>query len=479
MKTSRTTLLACAAALFITGPFAHVAMAGRPNVLVILTDQQHAGMLSCAGNRYLKTPALDGLAAGGVRFERAYCANPVCIPSRFSMFTGVMPSRIGMEHNQHGSNPVAPEIFHHTMGTVFSEAGYRTVYGGKIHLPGARKGIQAYGFQECLTRDERAGLADACAGFLRQKQDRPFLLVASLINPHDICYMAIDAYARSRNAPPDYPKSTRERQCLAEALRLPQGVAREDFFSRLCPPLPANFEIPQGEPPAARQSDWRPFRAYVQDHWTAEDWRLHRWAYARLTERVDAEIGKILRALDAAGRQRDTLVVFLSDHGDLDAAHKLEHKSMPYEEAVHVPLILRWKGVIPEGRVDKSHLVSTGLDLIPTLCDFAGIPAPAALKGRSVKPLAIDQAGPVAWRDSLVVENERCRVLCTNRYKYVVYDRGEPREMLLDRENDPGEMRNVASDAGRRDELIRHRQLLKDWYPANGETLDPKYLVNP
>ena len=107
----------------------------KPNILFIITDQQHAGMLSCAGNPYLKIPSLDGLAAMGTRFEMAYCANPVCLPSRFSMMTGVMPSRVGVETNGKGRAKVTPDILEHSLGRVFGKAGYETVYGGKLHVP--------------------------------------------------------------------------------------------------------------------------------------------------------------------------------------------------------------------------------------------------------------------------------------------------------------------------------------------------------
>jgi arylsulfatase A-like enzyme len=448
----------------------------HPNILLIITDQQHAGMMSCAGNPHVKTPAMDRLAARGVRFDRAYCGNPVCVPSRFSMMTGVLPSRIGMEKNARADVP--REILDHAMGNVFRNHGYSTVYGGKVHLPGdRRKGITAYGF-EYLIGDEREALAKACEDFFRQEQEKPFLLVASLINPHDICYMAIDAYTTAASKPLMYPKSERERECLAEALQLPSGISRDEFFRTVCPPLPENFEIPPNEPPAARESDWRDFRQYVQEHWSEEEWRLHRWAYARLTERVDEHIGVILGALEASVHGEDTVVVMTSDHGDLDSAHRLEHKSMPYEEATHVPLIVIQPGMTLAGHVDRTHLVSTGLDLIPTLCDFAGIPTPEELAGRSVKPLTTDAQSGVSWRDCLVAENEASRVLWTKQFKYAVYDRGQPREMLIDLKGDPGEMRNLAVESDYQGVVRRHRELLRQWYTANGETLDPKYVVS-
>jgi arylsulfatase A-like enzyme len=463
-------------ALVCASPVRSALPSEPPNVLLIITDQQRADMLSCAGNPYVKTPAMDSLAAAGVRFEMAYCANPVCAPSRMSMMSGVMPSRIGMDRNMDFPNDrVGAEIRQNALGAVFRRAGYETIYGGKSHLAA---GSRAYGFDTYLTADEREGLAQRCAEFFRRPHDRPFLLVASFINPHDICYMAVDAEAAAHGTRPEAVAGPAERAALDEALRLPQGVSREDFFRRLCPPLPSNFEIPQGEPPAARQTDWRPFRQYVQDHWTADEWRLHRWAYARLTERADRQIGTMLAALRAAGLDESTLIVFTSDHGEMDGSHKLEHKSMPYEEALRVPLILSRKGATPPGRVDKTHLVSTGLDLIPTLCDFAGIAVPPALKGRSVKPLITAQDRGQEWRGFLAIENERSRILRTERFKYAVYDRGQPREMLVDLQTDPGEMHNLAANPEYHEALLRHRALLREWYQRNNETLGTEFIVS-
>jgi choline-sulfatase len=393
------------------------------------------------------------------------------------MMTGVLPSRIGMEHNEPASFPVPNEVLQDALGHVFRRAGYRTHYGGKVHLPGTdQEGIAAYGFGQ-LTTDERDGLAQACADFFQRSPTEPFLLVASFINPHDICYMAIDAFTQSAGRPLMYPHSQRERECLAQALRLPPNASRHEFFARLCPPLPANFPIPIHEPPAIRQNDWREFRQYVQDHWTEEDWRLHRWAYARLTEQVDQQIGQVLDALRDSGRHEKTLVVFTSDHGDMDSAHRLEHKSVPYEEATRVPLIICQPGVTAAGKVDQSHLVSTGLDLIPTLCDFAGIPCPAGLAGRSLRPLtrADDQRPP--WRSTLVVETNHACVLHSDQYKYVACDDGQPREMLIDLTADPGEMNNLAVDPQYAQTLARHRRWLRQWYRENGETPAEKFIV--
>ncbi|MBD3267056.1 sulfatase-like hydrolase/transferase [bacterium] len=447
----------------------------HPNILLIITDQQHSHMMSCAGNPYVKTPAMDRLAARGVRFDRAYCGNPVCMPSRFSMMTGVLPGRIGMEKN--GRADVPAELLSHAMGNVFRANGYQTVYGGKVHLPGDRKkGIAAYGF-DYLIDDEREDLAQACGTFFRQEHEKPFLLVASFINPHDICYMAIDAYTKAQSKPLKFPNSEEERARLQEALQIPAGLSKEEFFDSVCPPLPENFAIPKHEPPAARESDWRAFRQYVQNNWSEEAWRLHRWAYAKLTERVDAHIGNVLDSLQETGLDKETVVVFVSDHGDMDAAHKLEHKSMPYDEAARVPFIVSQPGVTREGHVDRENLVSTGLDLIPTLCDYAGIGSPPQLAGKSVKSLTTSSSQTQPWRDTVVVENELSRILIHENYKYTIYDRGNPREMLIDLKHDPGEMNNLAVDPNYQEILARHRDLLKKWYQENNETLNKKYIV--
>lgn len=464
MKTSN---LIVAAICIVGGSFGLAETAARikPNILVIMTDQQHAGMLSCAGNPYVKTPMMDSLAATGARFELAYCANPVCVPSRVSMLTGVMPSRIGMEANDDmRKSKVSADILANTMGQVFSKAGYETVYGGKQHVPMT---IEEAGFRN-IEKSSGPKLAETCAQFLRQKRDKPFLMVASFINPHDICFMALSDAKRPGKI--DGPKP------LLDALTLPTGMSREDFFAKACPPLPANYAIPPGEPEAILAADTRNFRTYARKSWTDEQWRLHRWAYARLTERVDTEIGVVLTALRETGLEANTLVVFVSDHGDMDASHRLEHKSVLYDEAARVPLIVSWKGVTKPGVVDREHLISTGQDLIPTLCDFAGIPVPSSLKGRSVRLLAEGRT-PSTWRDAQVVENGDSRMVRSARYKYIVYASGANREFLVDMKSDPGEMKNLAQEPTLSSVLKEHRELLKAWYQQNKETLDARYIV--
>jgi arylsulfatase A-like enzyme len=446
---------------------------GQPNIIYIVTDQQHADMMSCADNEYLKTPAMDSLAANGVRFDLAYCANPVCLPSRVTMMTGHYPSRFAIGFNQDGRRPIPEEALQQSLGWIFRRAGYETAFGGKRHWP-KNMTPESIGFEN-IERNERDELATACAEFVKREHEKPFLLVASFINPHDICYMAIDSHAKAQGKAALYAHSRVERERLAKALKLPDGVTREEFFERYCPPVPDNYEISRFEPEIIRGHLGNGFKGYVRDNWTDEQWRMHRWAYCQLTEMVDAQIGVVLDALRDAGLKEDTVIVFSSDHGDMDGSHRLEHKTVLYDEAARVPLIISCQGVTPGGRVDREHLVSAGIDLMPTLCDYAGIKPPNTW-GRSLRELA-NGGQPDGWREALVVESGLGRMLRTARYKYNLYESGAHREQLIDMKSDPGEMINLAEDPQHKEVLDDHRQRLQDCAVSTGDAKAEAYVI--
>jgi len=433
-----------------------------------MTDQQSAHMMSCAGDKWLKTPALDELAATGIRFERAYATNPVCVPSRFSLQTGRMPSAIGMRSN--ANRPVPDSMARESLGVLFSNAGYETAYGGKVHLPGQLNRLPGY---RSLTADSRKGLADQCAKFIKGEHDKPFFLFASFMNPHDICYMAINDALRARGRAPFGNLDSKTCERVVDELR---KKAPRDLT-----PLPANHAVGKQEPEAIT-TKYLPakfagiqYRKHARHVWEEGDWRIFRDTYRRLTEMVDEEIGQVLNALKEAGLQENTLVVFTSDHGDMDGAHKLQHKSVLYEEAARVPFLMSFKGKIKAGVVDDKHLISNGLDLLPTLCDYAGIETPKGLAGRSVRPIA-EGMPDTDWRDYLVVESQYGRMLRTDRFKYCVYDSGRHHEQLIDLGNDPGEITNLAGDEKYEEILNRHRQLLRDWVKRTDDTIGSNYL---
>lgn len=420
----------------------------KPNIILIITDQQSASMMSCAGNRYVNTPNMDRIAARGIRFERAYATNPVCVPARVSLLSGQMPNYYNGRYNEDNWQ-VSEDEQYKTLGQLISNAGYETVYGGKEHVP---QGLQPHGAESgynYFCPDERDVLAGECADFIRQPHDRPFFLVASFINPHDICYMAIrdqgdPAYSRRM-----CERGVKEVAALDEALKLPEGISEAEFFEKLCPPLPPNH-LPQADEPEAVNDmiTLRDFKINARNNWTDKEWRMHRWAYKRLTEKVDAEIGVVLDALEEAGLADDALIIFTSDHGDNDSAHKLEHKTVFYEEAACVPFIVSAPGNLRAGEVDATSLVSNGLDILPTVCDYAGATVPADKPGLSLKYLIEGRNDDL--RDILYMESEFGDAAVCGHYKYAVYNqgRGANNIQLYDLKSDPFETRNCLYDPG-------------------------------
>lgn len=431
----------------------------QPNIILIITDQQSAGMMSCAGNRYLNTPALDRLAATGVTFSRAYCTAPVCVPSRFSLMTGRMPSEIGLRDNNYEHIGNIPEhILEHGLGHAFKNAGYDAAYGGKVHLP--KMDAIDLGF-DYISDNERDELADTCATYIQEEREKPFFLVASLINPHDICYMAIRDFAESEFSKYLIKNGVVEVATLDKALQTPPDISDEEFFDDICPPVPENFEPQKDEPEAVRELlAQRPFRMKARERWSEKRWRQHRWAYHRLTEMVDSQIGVMLDALERSGKAAETVVIFTSDHGDMDSAHRMEHKTAFYEEASHIPLIVSQQDTTAAGTVDTETLVSNGLDLYPTLCDYAGIDVPGDLRGIRFRPVAEGREREQS-RDYIPVENEIGYMIVTGEYKYALHDRGENREQLYDLTNDPGETRNALHDSDKQDIVKKHRALFQ------------------
>lgn len=202
-----------------------------------------------------------------------------------------------------------------------------------------------------------------------------------------------------------------------------------------------------------------------------------------MVEDVDRQVGQLLEALRKAGLEESTLVVFTSDHGEGLGSHRWTGKMMFYEEEAAVPLIVSWKGVTPAGRIDRQHLVST-LDVLPTLCDYAGVPPPAALRGRSLRGVIEkpDQPGAECVVSEMAAAGlggaGRSFMVRTTRFKYLVFPQagGGRFEMLFDLEADPGEMKSLAGDAALAGELERHRKLLAEW---NRTTEEAAYPVQP
>ncbi len=423
----------------------------RPNVLFILTDQQSARAMSCAANPHLHTPHMDALAASGTRFAQAYCAAPVCGPSRASLATGRLPHETGVLVNNMTPDPSIANV-----GELFQRAGYHTAWSGRWHLPD--HGPQIRGFS-CL-HDQSVPLGrgatgdphvtDAAINFLQQQHHQPFFLGISLCNPHDICGWITDA-----------PTPPTDHNAL--------------------PPLPPNFAIDPQEPEfiaTCRRRTYYGQEGIHTQNWTELQWRTYLDAYYRFTEEVDAQVGRLLHTLHATGLENDTLILFTSDHGEGMAAHHWVVKLMLYEEPTRVPFILSWPDHIPAATVNDHHLVSA-LDVLPTLCDWANIDYPD-VTGISLRLLI--ENPQLSGRPFLVSElypdtenlEMQARMLRTPRHKYIAFSQGQNPEMLFDLQTDPGETQNLALNATNPD-LPHHRTLLHQWCT---QTNDP-FLNTP
>jgi len=428
----------------------------RPNILFVMTDQQTADLMSCTGTDWLHTPHLDRLAAEGTRFDHAVCANPVCVPSRTSMATGRMPGRLGAFENKSGMKiELEDSVAGDSLGLLMKRAGYETFYGGKVHM--CRQLTPEQTAYDVVHENQRVTLADACIQFVTKKRDRPFFAVASYINPHDICYV--------HNAKMDrQPQLGWVTELYRQAVELPDEAL---------PRLPDNFAIPDDEPAGMTQRSNTTAvtpSGSMSETYTERDWRLYRWVYARLIEQVDRQIGRILQALRTSGPNDDTVVMFTSDHGNMHGNHRLASKSVFYEESVRVPLILKHKGRIPAGRVDTTHLVSTGLDILPTCCDYAGVEAPEGLLGISQRAAAEDGADAPSHA-RVFSEGRDGRMMRDTRWKYTVYGGDGPREILTDLDADPGETGNLAASPGHAEKLAECREATRAWFEASGDTV--------
>ncbi|MBD3378462.1 sulfatase-like hydrolase/transferase [candidate division KSB1 bacterium] len=429
----------------------------KPNILLIITDQQFADGMSCVmGSDYINTPHMDALAKEGVRFARTYTPNPLCLPMRTSMFTGRFPHETGALNN---GSPDIDADKHVFLGKIFKDAGYDTAYFGKWHIAFDENNRATHGFETFVGREAKSD-PSFIVDYLKEPHERPFLAVASFLSPHEVCQ-----WARKEEVPGG-PIAT---------------VPPKDEL----PPLLPNFDPPKNETDIMThmRKSYQAHRLFPVGDYTEEDWRRLRWGYYRLIERADRFVGTVVDALDEAGLKEDTLVIFMSDHGDCHGAHHWNQKTVFYDESARVPFIMRWPGHTAQGTQDV--LVNTGTDMIPTLCDFAGIDIPANLPGKSLKAPAQGQT-PDWQREFIVVENHmvQCRpvdgkdlkpqgrMVRSDRFKYCAYDLGTERESLVDMKNDPGEMVNLAKDENYRTILEQHRQYLADFCREYGDEFE-------
>ncbi len=436
-----------------------VAAQTKPNVLFIMTDQQEYQMLSCMGNKYLSTPNIDKIASMGYRFENNYCANPVSMPSRFSLLTGHYASEVGVKENTTAfdKEKVLKITSTYALGNLFLNAGYQTLYSGKTHLYGS-KDMKEYGFT-LTDPDPYDGPAIYAEKMLsdygKAKQEKPFILFLSFLNPHDICYKA----GMDKRFPDNLPEANAHE--TARLIAFQKTLSPEEYKKQI-PAAPTNLAPINGE-----QLDMVAMAAQGRE-WTDEQWDFYRWMYYRLTESVDRQIGRVLTALEKSGQLDNTIIVFTSDHGEMNESHKLITKNVMFEESQRVPLIFAGKG-IKSNFADKKTLTCNGLDFLPTICDLVGIQSPKGLHGVSLKPFLTGK-GKIPDRKFIITEDYNSFQIHDGRYKLTIYELPGNPEMLVDLVVNPDETINYANNPAFSDIKAKLKKLLMEDLTNRGQT---------
>ncbi len=427
---------------------AFVAPAKPRNVLFIAVDDLNT-RVGCYGAP-VQTPNIDRLSRQGVRFDRAYCQYPLCNPSRTSLLTGLRPPRTQIMENATWFRDKMPDVV--TLPQLFRQNGYRTMASGKIFHGGlnddkawdigatplarqaprkgqAQKDREKHADRYLALDGDGASEPDSrnterAIELLGQKHDKPFFLAYGLARPH-VPFLA--------------PKKYFDLYDPAK-VRLPPDFAAE----------------PSGQGPAYRPN----FDIFIRRPASEEEARRMIAGYYASISFMDAQVGRVLDALDRSGHRDNTVVVFFGDHGFHLGEKGMWSKQSLFEVSTRVPLIVCAPGVAKTGQ--SCARTAELVDLYPTLADLCGLKPPAGLDGESLVPLLRDPRAP--WSNAAYTFIRRGTVLGatirTERFRYTEWDRANAE--LYDHRADPGENRNLAGDprfAGDREAL--QRQLAK------------------
>jgi arylsulfatase A-like enzyme len=420
----------------------------KPNVLFIAVDDLNAWVGHLGANPQTKTPHIDRLAKMGVSFSRAYCAAPVCNPSRAALMTGLRPGSTGVYTNGQDWKPIVAK--EKTLTTQFLKAGYRVYGAGKIyhanaHRPGEwtdyflpagnehgnakpdasakNDGVGGIKFQPLVSEaklpDE--AIVDYGIRHLAKTHDQPYFLAVGVHKPH---------------MPWNVPKQYYDRFPL-ESIQLP--ATQKDDLSDL-PPAGVKMANPQGDHAAIVKSG---------------RWKEAVQGYLAAIAYCDDQIGRLLDAYEKSPQRDNTIIVFWGDHGWNLGQKEHWRKFALWEETTRMPYI--W--VVP-GTTKPGGLCHRPVDLMsvyPTLCAACGLPKPGHVEGESIMPLL---AEPVAAWDKPAITTYRRNnhSIRTAKYRYIHYADGG--EELYDHDTDPNEWKNVAADPLRSEVLKELRKLL-------------------
>lgn len=465
-------------------------MAKRPNILIFMTDQQRADVV--APDHPCITPNAERLARDGIRFTQTYCPTAHCCPSRATFMTGLYPSRHGVFNNVRTRTAINPGLRRNvlTFSELLREAGYDLTLCGKWHISAEedprdrgwheRAVTGASGaFHDRRIADWRTGPptvdsspGERPVGHIQRPGWGDFEVYKTLPDSgpkgyeadHDaeVVQAAIDTIQQA---------STSKPWCLFVGPIGPHDPYRvpEKFVNLYDPaqiPLPTSYADTLEDKPRIYQRQ----RRQLWDQLSEDEVRAsiaHYYAYCTME---DALLGEVLDALDATDQAENTLVIFLSDHGDYCGDHGLYLKGVPaFRQAYHVPCIMRWpKGIVQPGR-EVDHFVSLA-DFAPTFLELAEIKATHLMTGQSLLPF-LRAEPPIEWRDAIHTQFNGVELYYTQRsvttkeYKYVY--NGFDFDELYDLRTDPDEMSNVAERSEY--QVIKHELVRKLWQFAAQE----------
>jgi len=423
----------------------------KPNIVFLLVDDLRYNALGCMGDKIVQTPNIDRLAKEGVLFKNMFVTTSICAVSRATYLTGQWMRRHGIEDFATGISAAA---WKDTYPGQLRAAGYHTGFIGKYGVGNEKvtkekssdfdfwrgEGGQAGKFfiepNDPTRRHKTAKMGNDALSFLTTApKNKPFSL--------SISFNAVHARDHEKR---EYEPDSRD-EGLYDGIEIPlPKLATDEAFKR----LPEFVQKSEGR----RRWEWR-----FDEPQKAQD-ILH--DYYRLITGVDREIGRLLAALEQQKLLENTIIIFAGDNGYALADRGMADKWFAYEEDMRVPLIIRDPRLGKERRGIKVDAMALNVDLAPTMLDLAGIPVPAAMQGRSLKPL-LKGSVPKDWRTEFFYEHHSVasrippsEAVRTQRWKYIRWIEPNPLvEELYDLETDPLEEHNLISDA-------KHADILKE-----------------
>lgn len=443
----------------------------KTNVLFIAADDLNTS-LGCYGHPVVKSPNIDRLAAGGVRFDRAYCQFPLCCPTRSSLLTGLRPDSTKVLANAVDFRDFLPNAV--TLPQVFKQNGWYSAREGKIFHMNVPAEVTLPKFQDPPSWDHSVSPGGP---ELNSAGEAHHLTPAKVTYPID--WMATET-----------GKGQSDSNAAENALALLEQHGKDPFFlglGFLRPHLPfvapGKFfdlypldSIPLPDNPPGDLDDIpeaaKAVRPFLWNHMKmgGREIREARRGYYACTSFMDEQVGRVLAGLDKMGLADRTIVVFWGDHGWSLGEHTHWQKMSLMEEACRVPLIVRAPGQRGNGRACRS-LVEF-VDLYPTLTELCGIAPPAGLEGQSLTRLLADPARAFkkAAFTQIAYEDIAGRGVRTDRFRYTRWEGRGGGEELYDHQTDPGEFTNLANKPGAAEMLARHRRILADgWKAARAE----------